>query len=103
MAISKPIKQAALAGNARSTTGVMPLYRADGPSLRINSRNTSRIPLYAPAGAVCKRLFKTSAGEEKKMEELEKFRLKTWVIGRNALLRSKMLLKFYLNVEKENI
>lgn len=44
MAISNPMKQAALAGNARSITGVTPLYNADGPSLRINSRNTSRIP-----------------------------------------------------------
>lgn len=61
MATSKPMKQAALAGNARSTTGVMPLYNADGPSLRINSRNTSRMPLYLPGGAVCKRLFNTSA------------------------------------------
>lgn len=44
MAISNPMKQAALAGNARSITGVTPLYSADGPSLRINSRNTSRMP-----------------------------------------------------------
>lgn len=74
MATSKPMKQAALAGNARSTTGVMPLYKADGPSLRINSRNTSRMPLYLPAGAVCKRLFRTSAGK------FEQFSLMTRLI-----------------------
>lgn len=48
---SKPIKQAAFAGKALSMTGVMPLYNANGPSFRISSVKTSRIPLYVPAGA----------------------------------------------------
>lgn len=52
MQISKPMKQAAFAGNARSITGVTPLYKANGPSLRINSVNTSRMPAYVPAGAI---------------------------------------------------
>lgn len=51
IAISNPMKQAALAGKALSITGVTPLYRANGPSLRINSLNTSRMPLYVPGGA----------------------------------------------------
>uniref|UniRef100_A0A182NLQ3 Uncharacterized protein n=1 Tax=Anopheles dirus TaxID=7168 RepID=A0A182NLQ3_9DIPT len=60
---STPMKQAALAGNARSMTGVTPLYSANGPSCRISSRNTSRIPFgYVPSGAVCSRDFSTSAG-----------------------------------------
>lgn len=48
---SKPIKQAAFAGKARNITGVMPLYSANGPSLRISSLKTSRMPLYVPSGA----------------------------------------------------
>lgn len=46
------MKQAALAGNALSITGVTPLYKANGPSVLISSRKTSRIPfLYVPCGA----------------------------------------------------
>lgn len=46
------MKQAALAGNALNMTGVTPLYNANGPSFRINSRKTSRMPfLYVPCGA----------------------------------------------------
>lgn len=41
---SKPKKHAAFAGNARSITGVKPLKSARGPSSRIISRNTPRIP-----------------------------------------------------------
>ena len=49
---SKPIKQAALAGKARSITGTTPLYRARGPSSFIKTLKTSRIPLgNVPSGA----------------------------------------------------
>lgn len=53
----------ALAGNARSKTGVIPLYKPATPSSRITCRNTSRTPLgYVPSGAVCRRDFSTSGG-----------------------------------------
>lgn len=52
MNTSKPIKQAALAGKARSITGTTPLYRAKGPSSFIKTLKTSRIPLgNVPSGA----------------------------------------------------
>lgn len=64
------MKQAAFAGNALKTTGVIPLYNANGPSLRINSRKTSRIPFgYNPGADVCKRLFNTSAKTEEEINE----------------------------------
>lgn len=63
MAISNPMKQAALAGKALNITGVIPLYKANGPSFRISSRKTSRIPFgYVFGAAVCNRDLRTSLG-----------------------------------------
>lgn len=58
MATSYPKKQAALAGKARIITGAAPLNSARGPSVRMISTNTLRIPLgYVPSGAEDKRYF----------------------------------------------
>lgn len=60
MAISKPMKQAAFAGNALSITGVTPLYNANGPSFFINWRKTSLKPVYVPCGAGYRTLLTTN-------------------------------------------
>lgn len=49
---SRPMKHAALAGKARTITGVIPLNNAGTPSSAINFLKTSLNPLgYVPSGA----------------------------------------------------
>lgn len=60
---SYPQNKAALSGAALNSTGTIPLYKAEAPSLRSNSRKASRTPRgYFPSGAVQIRLAKTSPG-----------------------------------------
>ncbi len=50
----------ALAGKARIMTGVSPRNSAVGPSVRMSSAKTPRIPTYLPSGAAGRGVGKTS-------------------------------------------